>query len=185
MIELEEDANMPVPKEAAGMVKMLLHTNTQLSNKLNDMRRVYLRELALYRDKEREITKTAERAIATLQEQPIMFFEPLEFVLDETTKDFVREAVVERIKLEMRTAAMNSDDNAEMTRYIEELETEVDHLKSELKTVRASNNRLEEQMKTVGMREAKLKADLQEEKEQNETMTARMKEMEDAMKEME
>jgi len=89
VIELEEEANMPVPKEASGMIRMLLHTNTQLSNKLNELRRVYLKELSEHRDKQRRISQVAARAISNLQEQPIMFFEPLEFVLDETTKDFV------------------------------------------------------------------------------------------------
>merc|ERR1712139_374170 len=89
-----------------------------------------------------------------------MFFEPLEFVLDETTKDFVREAVVERIKLEMRTAAMSSDENSEMSKYIEELEAQVDLLRAEVKTSKATNNRLEEQMKTITMRETKLREDI-------------------------
>ena len=52
-------------------------------------------------------------------------FSGLQKVHKLVAKDFVREAVVERIKLEMRTAAMNSDDNAEMTQYIEELESQV------------------------------------------------------------
>jgi len=184
VIELEEEANMPVPKEASGMIKMLLHTNSQLSKKLNDLRRVYLKELSEHRDKQRRLSKTAERAVNNLQEHPIMFYEPLEFVLDETTKDFVREAVVERIKLEMRTAAMNSDENEEMARYMEELERKVDLLEAERDSAKASSNRLEEQLKTLGAKEAKLREDMTQMRQDCEDMTTRMTENDDKMKQM-
>jgi predicted nucleic acid-binding Zn-ribbon protein len=185
VIELEEEANMPVPKEASGMIRMLLHTNTALSTKLNDLRRVYLKELSEHRDKQRRITKVAQGAINTLEEQPIMFYEPLEFVLDDTTKDFVREAVVERIKLEMRTAFQKDGDNEEVTRYIEELETQVENLKTELKTCRASNNRLEEQLKTITEREQKQREDLKAFRKSDEEKTKQIDELEKAMKKME
>jgi len=184
VIELEEEANMPVPKEASGMIRMLLHTNSQLSAKLNDLRRVYLKELSAHRDSQRNVSKIATRAIANLHDQPIMFFEPLEFVLDETTKDFVREAVVERMKLEMRTSAMNSDENAEMTKYIEEIEKELDDLKNELKTLRANNNRLEEQMKTMGVREEKTREDLKFHRTANEEKGKQIVEMEETIKKL-
>merc|ERR1719313_2719796 len=154
VIELEDEANMPVPKEGSGMIRMLLHTNTQLSNKLNELRRSYLKELSQHRDNQRKLSAVAARAVASLQEQPIMFYEPLEYVLDDNTKDFVRETVAERIKLEMR-AGFNSgdDDNAEMMAYIKELEEERNQLKDELSTCQDSLKRSEEQMKTVSNRE--------------------------------
>jgi len=146
VVELEEEANMPVPKEASGMIRMLLHTNTTLSNKLNESRRTYLKELSEHRDKQRRISKVAAAAVANLTEQPIMFFEPLEYILDETTKDFIRESVVERIKLEMRQAFANNDDNSEMQKYIDELETQLEAMKAEMKNIKAANNRMEAQM---------------------------------------
>lgn len=178
VIELEEEANMPVPKEASGMIRMLLNTNTQLSNKLNELRRVYLKELSEHRDKQRRITPVAARAVANLQEHPIMFFEPLEFVLDDTTKDFVREAVVERIKLEMRTAFQSNDDNAEVAKYIEELEEAKELLQAEVKTCRATINRLEEQNKTLTDRDKKQKEELANQKQQIEELTKNMAELE-------
>jgi len=178
VIELEEEANMPVPKEAAGMIRMLLNTNTQLSNKLNELRRVYLKELSAHRDKQRQVTPVAARAVANLQEHPIMFFEPLEFVLDDTTKDFVREAVVERIKLEMRTAFQSNDDNSEVANYIQELEEAKEKLQAEVKTCRVTINRLEEQQKTFTERDQKQKEELKNQKQEIQDLTKAMAELE-------
>jgi len=185
VVELEEEANMPVPKEASGMIKMLLHTNSSLSNKLNELRRVYLKELSGHRDKARRISDTAARAVENLKEQPIMFFEPLEFILDDTTKDFVRESVVERLKLEMRNAFQTNDDNAEVTKYIEELEEANEALKEEVKTCRATINRLENQNQTIGDREKKQAEELRNQKQQNEEKTKLLAELEAKVKQME
>mmetsp|Transcript_140628 Transcript_140628/g.357143 ORF Transcript_140628/g.357143 Transcript_140628/m.357143 type:complete len:1132 (-) Transcript_140628:75-3470(-) len=103
IIDLEDAENYAVPKEALGQVKMLLQTNVALSKKFNDMRRAYLRELSIHRDRQRVISEKAQAALNSLQEQPVMFYEPLEFVLDDSTKLFVQEVIEERLKLDMQT----------------------------------------------------------------------------------
>merc|ERR1712203_469405 len=100
---------LPVPKEAAGQVKMLLQTNVVLSKKLNEMRREYLRELSRHRDQQRKLSESSLRALNALQEAPIMFSEPLSYVLDETTKAFVKEVVEEKIKLEQRSKVVGEE----------------------------------------------------------------------------
>jgi len=102
ILEVEDQDQYPIPKDTLGQVKMLLETNLVLSQKFNDMRRAYLRELSVYRDKTRYIDETKLAAINSLQEDPVMFYEPLEFVLDETTKQFVYEVIEERLKLGMK-----------------------------------------------------------------------------------
>mmetsp|Transcript_92739 Transcript_92739/g.145657 ORF Transcript_92739/g.145657 Transcript_92739/m.145657 type:complete len:1197 (+) Transcript_92739:159-3749(+) len=184
VVELEEDANMPVPKEASGMIKMLLNTNTKLTTKLNDVRRAYLKELAAHRDRQRHISAQTQRAIDQLHESPIMFFDPLAFVLDESTKSFVREVIEERMKLEMRTNFQSNEDNAEITSYIEELEGKLELANAELQTCRATNNRLEEQLKTQKEREAKLLQDLKTQKEELAAAQEAAAAAEEALKQM-
>lgn len=101
MMDLEDSENLPVPKEALGQIRMLLNTNVTLSKKFNDMRRAYLKELCAHRDRERVISKRAQEALASLQEDPVMFYEPMDFILDEGTKQFICEVIEERIKLDM------------------------------------------------------------------------------------
>merc|ERR1712187_710375 len=79
------------------------------SCKFSEARRSYLRELAAHRDKQRKPTAKTARALASLAEDPIMFYEPLDVVLDEPTKQFVREVVEERIKLEMQVGGMKEE----------------------------------------------------------------------------
>jgi len=102
LIDLEESENLPLPKEALGQVRMLLNTNVALSKKFNDMRRAYLKELCSHRDRERVLSQRVQAAVASLQEDPVMFYEPLDFVLDECTKKFVCEVIEERLKLDMQ-----------------------------------------------------------------------------------
>eukprot|EP00929_Paragymnodinium_shiwhaense_P056191 TRINITY_DN28128_c0_g1_i1.p1 TRINITY_DN28128_c0_g1~~TRINITY_DN28128_c0_g1_i1.p1 ORF type:complete len:1212 (+),score=387.42 TRINITY_DN28128_c0_g1_i1:164-3799(+) len=102
MIELQENRDLPVPQMALGQVKMLLKTNEELSRQLKENRRAYLKELVLLREKSRTISAQAQAAVDSLQDDPVMFYEPLSYVLDDATKDFVREVIEERLKLEMR-----------------------------------------------------------------------------------
>merc|ERR1712048_649797 len=103
--------------------------NEELSRQLKENRRAYLKELVLLREKAgRNLSIKAQRAVASLQEEPVMFYEPLSYVLDETTKEFVKEVVEERIKLEMRAPA--SEINAtEREREMEDMENELKHLR--------------------------------------------------------
>lgn len=103
IIELENNHTLPVPKEPLGQVKMLLQSNMELSRTLNSSRRAYLRELTEHRDKQRTLSSKTLKALESLREYPVMFFEPLCSILDETTKEFVRACVEERVKLEMRS----------------------------------------------------------------------------------
>jgi len=68
--------------------------------KLSEARRAYLRELTEHRDKQRQLSVKAQRALASLQDSPVMFYEPLNTVLEEPTKDFIRQVVEERLKVE-------------------------------------------------------------------------------------
>merc|ERR1711972_825406 len=77
--DLQDNETLPVPKEACGQVKMLLQTNVELSKKLNQMRREYLRELTRHRDRQRTLSHNAQAALDALQEAPVMFYEPLSY----------------------------------------------------------------------------------------------------------
>mmetsp|Transcript_136788 Transcript_136788/g.381299 ORF Transcript_136788/g.381299 Transcript_136788/m.381299 type:complete len:1097 (-) Transcript_136788:189-3479(-) len=140
IIDLEDNENLPVPKEASGQVKMLLQTNVELSRKLNEMRRAYLRELTLHRDKQRRISENAERALRELEEQPVMFYEPLAFVLDEQTKTFVREVVEEKIKLEQLPGvpAKPPPQSEHTGRETEDLELQLKNALAEMRTLRST-----------------------------------------------
>eukprot|EP00933_Yihiella_yeosuensis_P025328 TRINITY_DN19676_c0_g1_i1.p1 TRINITY_DN19676_c0_g1~~TRINITY_DN19676_c0_g1_i1.p1 ORF type:complete len:1163 (+),score=275.96 TRINITY_DN19676_c0_g1_i1:41-3529(+) len=146
ILELENTA-LPMPKEPLGQVKMLLQTNIELSKKLNSMRRAYLRELSEHRDKQRTISQTAERALDNLREYPVMFFEPLEFVLDDATKDFVRNVVEERVKLEQSSPPIQSK---AMGTFVEEVErrerTEEDRDDAELNKAISETRQLRGQL---------------------------------------
>jgi len=128
--------NSPVPKEAAGQVRMLLQANLELSNKLNEARRSYLRELSCHRDKQRKLSGATRRAVESLHEHPVMFFEPLQYVLDETTKEFVKEVVEERLKLEMRTGFTSDEANAEVAHHIDDLEQTLKLKEAEMRQLR-------------------------------------------------
>mmetsp|Transcript_965 Transcript_965/g.2679 ORF Transcript_965/g.2679 Transcript_965/m.2679 type:complete len:1461 (+) Transcript_965:186-4568(+) len=105
VVELGDLAKRALPRDAHGQLRMLLHTNAELSRKLSESRRAYLRELSEHRDRSRRLPPEAVRAVQSLREQPVMFYEPLSFVLDETTKDFVRQTVEERLKLNLKPGA--------------------------------------------------------------------------------
>mmetsp|Transcript_64059 Transcript_64059/g.111651 ORF Transcript_64059/g.111651 Transcript_64059/m.111651 type:complete len:1175 (+) Transcript_64059:78-3602(+) len=131
-----QNNDLPVPKQATGQVKMLLQSNIDLSNKLKEARRTYLIELTEHRDKQRHLSEQVQRAVESLREQPVMFYEPLEYVLDETTKDFVRLVVEERLKLEMRAGYKTDEANAEMAGYMHDLEVKIVKKEAELKQLR-------------------------------------------------
>merc|ERR1719310_1059065 len=102
MIELNQGSDLPVPQVALGQVKMLLRTNEELSRQLKESRRAYLKELVLLREKSRTISEKGQAAVDSLTDDPVMFYEPLSYILDDATKDFVKEVIEERLRLEMR-----------------------------------------------------------------------------------
>lgn len=157
--------DLPVPKEATGQVKMLLQSNIELSHKLNESRRAYLRELTQLRDKQRTINEQAQNAITSLQEQPVIFFEPLEFVLDDTTKEFVKEVVEERVKLEMRTRVVGDDASEEVKFHVVELEQEVKAAQAELRVQRNTAAREADARKRHEEVETRLREEIKKERE--------------------
>merc|ERR1712228_141276 len=109
ILELQESNKLPVPQLAKGQIKMLIQSNEELTRQLNKCRSDHLKELVMLRDRTRKISQSTQNAVDSLQEEPIMFYEPLSYVLDQTTKDFVKEVVEERLKLEMRRADASGD----------------------------------------------------------------------------
>jgi len=172
IIHLQDAAHLPVPEMALGQVKMLLQTNEELSRQLKENRRAYLRELALLRDRERRLDENAQKAVQNLQEEPVMFYEPLSYVLDETTKAFVNEIVAERLKLGMKSTAVEATGN-DSQRELEDLESELNHTKAECRHLRADAARhaanakrleeLENQAKNEAAKMRKLADDRQKE----------------------
>ncbi|CAK0870278.1 unnamed protein product [Prorocentrum cordatum] len=142
IVDLEDVENSPFPREAVGQVKMLLQTNVELSKKFNEMRRAYLRELSEHRDRQRELSQKQKDLLHDLKEEPIMFYEPLEFVLDEATKDFVREVVEERVKLGFRASAakkMAGGENEVQDLDVEELQAALKQALNDAKQLRIAH----------------------------------------------
>lgn len=139
--------DLPAGKGPQGQMKMLLQTNLDLSDKLNSARRAYLRELCAHRDQQRELSEKVNRTVASLKEHPIMFYEPLEFVLDDTTKDFVRDVVEERVKLEMRAGFSEDEANAEVSQHMEDLEQQVRKLTADLRKANGTAMKNEDRAK--------------------------------------
>jgi len=97
-----------LPKDAHGQLRTLLKTLEELSCKFSEARREYLRELAMHRDVQRRLTSSAQQVLSSLEERPVVFYEPLESLLDDPTKQFVRQVVEERIKQELQVGASKS-----------------------------------------------------------------------------
>lgn len=129
----DSDSSVPVSKDAQGQFKMLLQTNLELSEKLKESRRAYLRELSEHRDKQRKLSESVLRTVANLHEHPIMFYEPLEFVLDEATKEFVRNVVEERVKLELRAGFSEDVVNEEVSKHMQELEEQIEGMTADIR----------------------------------------------------
>jgi len=153
--------SLPVPKEPLGQVKMLVQTNMELSKKLNMMRRDYLRELTSHRDKQRTISDEAHGVLDDLQENPVMFFEPLKFVLDDVTKEFIKLVVEERVKLEQKGPPIRRVD----TKRLDELESNVGKtserekaLQSELDKAYNELERVQEKLKDSEVQVKRLEA---------------------------
>mmetsp|Transcript_40378 Transcript_40378/g.111247 ORF Transcript_40378/g.111247 Transcript_40378/m.111247 type:complete len:993 (-) Transcript_40378:13-2991(-) len=160
------DACSPIPREAKGHLRMLLQTNDELSCQLRELRRAYLKELSQHRDRQRQFTAHMKAALTSLKEDPVMFYEPLNSLLDQTTKDFITLTVEERIKLNMHTergrSAEASEDEERNTRQADELEKELEMLKPELKKLRIVAAKETDARRRSEEREAKWKAEAEE-----------------------
>jgi len=115
-------------RKAKGQLRCLLKTNEELSNRLNIARRSYLLELSEHRSRQRQIRPVAERALAVVSEQPIMFYEPLDTVLDQGTKAFVHEVIMERLRLEMSAETLRSQEAEEADALRTKLHEQTHHL---------------------------------------------------------
>mmetsp|Transcript_11175 Transcript_11175/g.13547 ORF Transcript_11175/g.13547 Transcript_11175/m.13547 type:complete len:407 (-) Transcript_11175:4-1224(-) len=167
--------NLPVPKEPLGQVKMLVQTNMELSKKLNMMRRDYLRELTSHRDKQRTISDEAHGVLEDLQENPVMFFEPLKFVLDDVTKEFIKLVVEERVKLEQKVPPVRkpekrpreSESSKGKTSEREKaLQEELKQVRSELAKLQDSFNNSEIQVRRLEAAEKSVREQLERAEEQ-------------------
>lgn len=166
ILEHEDPNVLPVPKQAKGQLRMLVQTNLELSQKLCDMRRAYLKELSWHRDRQRFLSEQATKAVAALHEYPVMFFEPLEFVLDASTKNFVREVVEERLKLDIKglppvAAKVVEEQEGDVAESTAELKA----LQSELRQLRNLTARQKEELDKFELRLKKQKMDFDAERE--------------------
>ncbi|CAE8614390.1 unnamed protein product [Polarella glacialis] len=168
IIDLEDTTGLPLPKEPIGQVRMLMQTNMELSNKLNSMRRDYLRELSFHRDKQRNISENAQMALASLQEYPVMFFEPLDSVLDDASKEFIKAVVEERVKLGMKGPPRKIEviEEVEPVHFEHDNDAEISKVMGELRQSRGALAREQELRKRDNQQheaaEAKLKEQLDE-----------------------
>merc|ERR1712048_1273535 len=106
----------------------------ELSLQLSDLRRAYLKELSEHRDRQRRLSLKAKKAIESLVEEPVMFYEPLNSLLDQTTKDFITRTVEERMKLEMRVSLQVEELDEDTN--IGDMRKEAESMQQELKKLR-------------------------------------------------
>lgn len=120
-----------LPHAATPMETQMRHlhqVNDDLRAKLSKCRRDYLRELTELRERCRQLEPPVDDALTgLLNEEPVMFFEPFNFVFDELTKEFVSDTVEEKMRLLMLKGwrQVNDEELIGLRRRLEELE--VDH----------------------------------------------------------
>eukprot|EP00929_Paragymnodinium_shiwhaense_P076855 TRINITY_DN39572_c0_g1_i1.p1 TRINITY_DN39572_c0_g1~~TRINITY_DN39572_c0_g1_i1.p1 ORF type:complete len:1426 (-),score=361.32 TRINITY_DN39572_c0_g1_i1:81-4295(-) len=122
-------------------LKHVLQANNELRDNIAKMRRDYLRELTELRERCRALEPPVEEALQhLLNEEPVMFFEPFDFVFDEVTKDFVRNTVEEKLRLLLLKGWRRHYDTELQTlqERVSELETENDNLRLELESATAA-----------------------------------------------
>eukprot|EP00927_Polykrikos_kofoidii_P026575 TRINITY_DN23639_c0_g1_i1.p1 TRINITY_DN23639_c0_g1~~TRINITY_DN23639_c0_g1_i1.p1 ORF type:complete len:1262 (-),score=208.80 TRINITY_DN23639_c0_g1_i1:135-3545(-) len=150
IVELKASTKFPVPEVALGQIRMLLQTNDELSRQLKQSRREYLRELVMLRERERLRSQRVQRAVQTLRDDPVIFYEPLSYVLDQTTKDFVREIVEERVRLEIRKEEPPPATPADEESDLEEADPELIRVRAENRQLRATAAREAERARRAG-----------------------------------
>jgi len=108
-------------------MRHLSEVNDNLREQLAKCRRDYLREVTEVRERSRKMEQHLEVALTeVLYQEPVMFFEPLDFVFDDVTKDFVRDTVEEKLRLLMMKGWRKVSDKEleELRSRVAELETE-------------------------------------------------------------
>lgn len=150
-------------RSATGQLKMLLQTNEDLHQTLSVARRAYLKELTRHRDAQRTLSAPIQRVLAGLQEEPVMFYDPLNSFLDETTKEFVRSVIEERVKMESRNALIAPrmvDESVDAE--ISELNQQLEKLEQELKKAKVACLREAEAARRAQEAETHWKAEAEE-----------------------
>lgn len=187
-----EEQQLPLPEAATGQVKMLLKSNEELSKRFNSARRQWLRELSLLRDQQRRISSRTERSLATLVEEPIYFFEPLCYFLDESTKEFICATVEERIKMEMKKTAPKEDEmeliaNAkqleEMEKLVAVLEAENRRLRNECGRQTEEARRYEDKLRRAKIEEEEAKKHLRQREQEVANLTEEVENLRAALAE--
>lgn len=180
----ENNSHLPISQLALGQIKMLIQTNEELSKQLKDSRRAYLKELVLLREKSRTISKTAQKALDSLQDEPVMFYEPLSYVLDQTTKDFVKEVVEERIKLEMKRGAHISEKHEETDHRLDELEQLLEQSQAECRKLQGQARAETDRARRMEEAETRVRKELENRTQELATKTKDMEEMTKACERM-
>jgi len=123
-----------LPASAApleGQIKHLHQVNDGLREQLSKCRRDYLRELTELRERCRQLDAPVEVALVSLlNEEPVMFFEPFNFVFDELTKEFINYTVEEKLRLLMLKGwrKVNDEELVGLQERIQELQAENEEL---------------------------------------------------------
>lgn len=110
------------------LFRALAQANNDLRDQLATCRRDYLRELTELRERCRLIEPCAGEALEKLlKEEPVMFFEPFDFVMEEATKEFISETVAEKLRLLMLRGwgKLQTDEVQAQRERIQELEAEL------------------------------------------------------------
>jgi hypothetical protein len=119
------------PQDA--QLRHLMEVNNDLRTRLASCRHDYLRELTELRERCRQLDASVAEALAELlREEPVMFFEPFDFVFDETTKAFIRTTVEEKLRLLMLKGWRKGDSSEvqDLKLRIHELECEISELRA-------------------------------------------------------
>lgn len=181
ILVLEDNQALPLPEMATGQVRMLLRSNEELSRQFNRARSQWLKELSNLRDQQRRISARAQRALDSLQEEPIYFYEPLSYFLDDTTKEFIGKTVEERIKMEMKRAEPQEDQHQlmENARQLEELERHLRSQEAEMRRLRndaakfeAEARRFEDQLRRLKMESDQARKNYLQKEQEVENLTA-------------
>lgn len=175
LVRAQQSKAVPGSEEEDALQKQistLSHTTAELRLRLSECRRAYLLELTELRAKCRRLDGADAADIEEVTRgEPVMFFEPLDYLLDGPTKAFVHAAVEERLKLlclkGCRREREGQVPNQDVTQRLADLEREIrsergrasraeervraleDALEDERATQKASTAHYEEQLGSI------------------------------------
>lgn len=133
---LEKSPKDSVPNQkASGQIQMLMKANKDLHAKLNDSRNKYLQELMVLRTQVHS-NPDVDAALAHVNSQhAVMFYEPLDSIVDEPTKDFVKACVTERLRLLLQRGwrRLENGEEDEISQYLRDLEERQKRLEHDAK----------------------------------------------------